>query len=87
MSGERAGWWPALPLLACAGLILGACGSPPPLPDGTVVIAQVPTFCDRTLADPDCVPAPEPGQAARFIGAGVGPRTFVVRDGRLAPLP
>ena len=89
MSGARAGRRPALPLLlAGAALLLAGCAAePPPLPDGTVVIARVPTFCYRTLADPECVPAPEPGQAARFIGAGLGARTFVVQDGRLAPLP
>lgn len=48
------------------------------------MLAGVPTFCYRTLADPDCMPAPEPGQAARFIGTGVGARTFVVVDGGLA---
>ncbi|HEX6141810.1 MAG TPA: hypothetical protein VFZ01_03760 [Geminicoccaceae bacterium] len=70
-------------------MLVGGCAAdePPPLPDGAVVIAQVPTFCYRTLAAPVCVPAPAPGQAARFIGAGLGARTFVVHDGRLAPLP
>ena len=87
MSGDRAGRAPALSLLAAAGLGLAACASDPPLPDGTVVIARVPTFCYRTLADPACVPAPEPGASSRFIGAGVGARTLIVDQGRLAPLP
>lgn len=79
----------ALRLMTPAGMVLlASCAAgPPPLPDGTVVIATVPTFCYRTLADPECLPAPEAGQAARFIGAGVGTRTFVVDRGRLASLP
>ena len=86
MRAPWAGRAPALTLLTGLGLLLGACAAEP-LPDGTVVIAAVPTYCYRTLADPECVPRPEPGAAGRFIAAGIGARTFIVEDGELQPLP
>lgn len=86
MRTRGAGRGPALTLVAGLGLLLGACASDP-LPDGAVVIAAVPTFCYRTLADAECAPEPEPGAAGRFIAAGIGARTFLVEEGELVPLP
>lgn len=53
-----------------AGLLLAGCAGPAPQPQPALwLVERVVVHCYRTLADPECYPAPQPGEAHRLIGA------------------
>ena len=55
-------------VLGAAGLVLGGCAAPaPPAPPALWLVERVVVHCYRTLADPACYAAPQPGR--RLIAA------------------
>ena len=59
------GWrWTLLGVLA----LLGGCGAPEPLFVWERHLGGV--WCYRTIADPDCYPAPLPAETHRLIASG-----------------
>lgn len=60
---------PAVLALGAAGLLLAGCAPPPGPPPALWLVERVVVHCYRTLADPECTPAPQPGEARRLIAA------------------
>jgi len=58
---------PLLPLLTLPPLVAG-CAAEQPAP---VVFERVVVHCYRTLAEPECVAEPLPGERDRLLGVGV----------------